>query len=134
MFRFPSVGKSTLLSKLTATSSAISAVEFTTLSCIPGVLRYKGAKLQLLDTPGIIAGAHEGKGRHGRQVIATARTADLIVIMLDPTREDAQRHVIEKELEAVGIRLNKQPPDISFKVRLLCYNIVSHSNSCVQRR
>lgn len=36
--------------------------------------QYKGATIQLLDLPGIIEGASQGKGR-GRQVIATARTA-----------------------------------------------------------
>ena len=36
---------------------------------ILGVIRYKGAKIQLLDLPGIIEGAKDGKGR-GRQVIA----------------------------------------------------------------
>jgi ribosome-interacting GTPase 1 len=36
---------------------------------VPGVIRYKGAKIQLLDLPGIIEGAKDGKGR-GKQVIA----------------------------------------------------------------
>lgn len=36
---------------------------------MPGVIRYKGAKIQLLDLPGIIEGAKDGKGR-GKQVIA----------------------------------------------------------------
>lgn len=34
-----------------------------------GVIRYKGGKIQLLDLPGIIEGAKDGKGR-GRQVVA----------------------------------------------------------------
>ena len=42
---FPSVGKSTLLTKITKTSSEIAAYEFTTLTCIPGVIEYKGCKL-----------------------------------------------------------------------------------------
>lgn len=56
MIGFPSVGKSTLLSTLTPTQSEAAAYEFTTLTCIPGVLNYKDAKIQLLDLPGIIEG------------------------------------------------------------------------------
>ncbi len=49
----------------------MASYEFTTLTCIPGVVRYRGAKIQLLDLPGIIEGAKDGKGR-GRQVHAPA--------------------------------------------------------------
>lgn len=66
---FPSVGKSTLLCNLAGVYSEVAAYEFTTLTTVPGVIRYKGAKIQLLDLPGIIEGAKDGKGR-GRQVIA----------------------------------------------------------------
>jgi ribosome-interacting GTPase 1 len=40
-----------------------------------------------LDLPGIIEGAAQGWGR-GRQVIAVAHTADVVVMMLDATKED----------------------------------------------
>ncbi|XP_065224472.1 developmentally-regulated GTP-binding protein 2 [Planococcus citri] len=113
---FPSVGKSTLLSTLTKTESECASYEFTTLTCIPGVIEYKGANIQLLDLPGIIEGASQGKGR-GRQVIAVARTADLVLMMLDASKQDVQRELLEKELESVGIRLNKPKPNIYFKVK-----------------
>ncbi|CAG9310066.1 unnamed protein product [Blepharisma stoltei] len=108
---FPSVGKSTLLNKLTETYSEVAAYEFTTLTCIPGVIQHLGARIQLLDLPGIIEGAKDGKGR-GKQVIAVAKTCNLICIVLDGTRPLTDKLIIERELEGFGIRLNKTPPDI----------------------
>jgi len=113
---FPSVGKSTLLTKLTGTESEVAAYEFTTLTCIPGTFKYKGCKIQLLDLPGIIEGAKDGKGR-GRQVIGVARTCNLILIVLDAAKPMTHKRIIEKELEGFGLRLNKQPPAIKFKTK-----------------
>ena len=45
----------------------------------------KGARIQVLDLPGIIEGAAGGRGR-GRQVISTARTCNLILIVLDSAK------------------------------------------------
>jgi len=114
MIGFPSVGKSTLLSSLTKTESVQADYEFTTLTCIPGVIEHRGANIQLLDLPGIIEGAAQGKGR-GRQVIAVARTADLIIMVLDATKKDVHKDLLERELDCVGIRLNVRRPDIYFK-------------------
>lgn len=111
---FPSVGKSTLLTKLTDTFSEVAAYEFTTLTAVPGIIHYKGARIQLIDLPGIIEGAKDGKGR-GRPVIAVARTCNLILIVLDALKPVTHKRLIEKELEGFGIRLNKQPPNITFK-------------------
>ncbi|KAI6831123.1 Ribosome-interacting GTPase [Hortaea werneckii] len=113
---FPSVGKSTFLGKVTKTRSEVAAYSFTTLTAIPGVLEYGGAEIQLLDLPGIIEGAAEGKGR-GRQVISAAKTSDMIIMVLDATKRAEQRALLEQELEAVGIRLNQDPPNISLKAK-----------------
>ncbi|UYV77651.1 DRG1 [Cordylochernes scorpioides] len=111
---FPSVGKSTLMNTLAGVFSEVAAYEFTTLTTVPGVIKYKGAKIQLLDLPGIIEGAKDGKGR-GRQVIAVARTCSLIFIVLDVLRPLGHKRLIEKELEGFGIRLNKRPPDLAVR-------------------
>ena len=87
---FPSVGKSTLLSKLTKTKSVAAAYEFTTLTVIPGKIEYNGASIQLLDTPGIIEDASKGVGR-GRQVISVTRQSDLVIMMLDAQKGAYQR-------------------------------------------
>ncbi|KAH0877749.1 hypothetical protein HID58_065143 [Brassica napus] len=108
------VGKSTLLTMLTGTHSEAASYEFTTLTCIPGVIHYNDTKIQLLDLPGIIEGASEGKGR-GRQVIAVAKSSDLVLMVLDASKSEGHRQILTKELEAVGLRLNKKPPQIYFK-------------------
>lgn len=46
-----------------------------------------------------------------------ARTADLVLMMLDATKPYVHRQLLEKELESVGIRLNKRKPNIYFKVK-----------------
>ena len=46
-----------------------------------------------------------------------AKTADLILIMLDATKSEEQRRLLEFELDTVGIRLNKNKRDVVFKKR-----------------
>jgi small GTP-binding protein len=111
---FPSVGKSTLLTTLTGTFSLAAGYEFTTLTAIPGTMHYRGAKIQILDLPGIIEGAKDGRGR-GRQVLAAALTCNVILIVLDAAKPVTHKLIIEKELYGFGIRLNQSPPDIVFK-------------------
>ena len=68
----------------------------------------------MLDLPGIIEGAKDGKGR-GRQVIAVSKTCNLIFIVLDVNKPLTDKRVIETELEGFGIRINKERPNITFK-------------------
>eukprot|EP01036_Dinobryon_divergens_P032914 gene32914-42599_t len=105
---FPSVGKSSLLNAVTDTKSETAAYEFTTLTCIPGNIVINDTKIQMLDLPGIIEGASSGKGR-GREVIAVARSADLVM------QNNQHRDILSRELETMGIRLNKKQPDIYYK-------------------
>mmetsp|Transcript_26469 Transcript_26469/g.30294 ORF Transcript_26469/g.30294 Transcript_26469/m.30294 type:complete len:374 (-) Transcript_26469:88-1209(-) len=113
---FPSVGKSTLLTTLTGTRSEAAAYEFTTLTCIPGTMNYKGARIQVLDLPGIIEGAADGRGR-GRQVISTARTCNMILVILDSAKPVTHKKIIEAELHSFGIRINQKPPEVKLVKR-----------------
>lgn len=70
--------------------------------------------MQLLDLPGIVEGAKDNKGK-GKQIIAVARTCNLIMIVLDSTRPAMHKKIIEGELEGFGIRLNKKPPKITIR-------------------
>jgi len=107
---FPSVGKSTLLNQLTRATSKIGAYDFTTLDAIPGIMKYKGADIQLLDLPGLIEGASEGKGR-GREILSAVRNVDLAMLMIDAQHLD-HLTLIENELYGAGLRLNQKTPDV----------------------
>ncbi|MBU0532832.1 GTP-binding protein [Candidatus Micrarchaeota archaeon] len=116
MIGLPSVGKSTLLNALTDAKSQTAAYAFTTLKCIPGIMKYEDAKIQILDLPGIIEGAKDGKGR-GREIISVARSADLLLILVEATNPQ-QKRIIENELYGFGIRINQKPPNVSISTNI----------------
>lgn len=112
----PSAGKSTLLNILTNAESKVAPYAFTTLTVVPGMMEYKNARLQILDVPGLIEGAGEGRGR-GKEVLAVARNSDLIIFMSDPKRLDFFKKLV-KELESVGIRINKIKPQVKIERKI----------------
>ncbi|MBI2650062.1 50S ribosome-binding GTPase, partial [Candidatus Woesearchaeota archaeon] len=107
---FPSVGKSTLLNAITNANSPVGAYSFTTLTCIPGLLEYNHAKIQVLDVPGIVEGAATGRGR-GKEVLACAQSADLVIILLDVFHPE-HIEVVKKEIFETGLRINQKPPQV----------------------
>ncbi len=107
---FPSVGKSTLLNLLTNAQSKVGSYDFTTLKAIPGMMEYNNARIQLIDIPGIITGAAEGKGM-GKKALSVVRNADLVIILVDSQKPE-QLNIVLKELRRVGVRLDEKPPNI----------------------
>jgi small GTP-binding protein len=110
---FPSIGKSTLINRLTGAKSRIGNYDFTTINAIPGMLKYNGADIQILDLPGLINGASRGKGR-GKEILSAIRNVDLILFMIDAHNKD-HLDIMAKELHMAGIRLNQKKPDIVVK-------------------
>lgn len=121
----PSAGKSTLINKITNAESKVAPYAFTTVSVIPGMMKYRNAYIQILDVPGLIEGAQEGKGR-GKEVLSVARSADLIIFMTDPGRFEFFEK-LTNELEIAGIRINKTRPDIRVEKKL-GGGLLLHSN------
>jgi uncharacterized protein len=107
----PSAGKSTLLNALTNAESEVGDYEFTTLDVNPGMLQYRGANIQLLDVPGLIAGAAEDRGG-GREVLSVVRTADLVVFVLSVFEIEAYEQ-LKTDLYDNSVRLDSRKPNMT---------------------
>ena len=114
---FPNAGKSSLLHVLTGVDTKVADYAFTTLTVIPGMLEYNGAKIQVLDLPGLIQGAHVGKGG-SLKIISVIRIADLILFVID-INAHAQLYQLMDELNMLNIRLNQKRPSMRLEKSLV---------------
>ncbi|PKR80059.1 GTPase ObgE [Brumimicrobium salinarum] len=111
---FPNAGKSTLLSVLTAAKPEIANYAFTTLRPNLGIVNYRDNRSFIMaDIPGIIEGAHEGKGLGLRFLRHIERNATLL-FMIPADSDD-----IKKEYEVLINELNLYNPELLDKERIL---------------
>ncbi|WP_343304898.1 GTPase ObgE [Chitinophaga niabensis] len=98
---FPNAGKSTLLSSITAATPKIANYAFTTLTPQLGMVEYRDDKsFCMADLPGIIEGAHEGKGLGHRFLRHIERNAVLLfVIPADSEDHGKEFAILKNELE-----------------------------------
>ncbi len=110
---FPSVGKSTLLSVVSSARPEIADYPFTTIIPNLGVVTSKdGRSFVMADLPGIIEGAHDGKGL-GLQFLRHIERCRIIVHVIDMGESGRDPYsdyqIISKELKEYGFGLDKRP-------------------------
>ncbi|MDO8138096.1 GTPase ObgE [Streptococcus mutans] len=111
---FPSVGKSTLLSVITAAKPKIGAYHFTTIVPNLGMVRTKsGDSFAVADLPGLIEGASQGVGL-GTQFLRHIERTRVILHVIDMSASEGRDPyedylAINKELETYNLRLLERP-------------------------
>jgi GTPase len=106
----PNAGKSTFLSAVSNARPKIADYPFTTLHPGLGVAGIDGAEFVVADIPGLIEGAHEGRGL-GDAFLAHVERCAVLLHLVDGTAEDpvADWRVIDRELAAYGAGLAEKP-------------------------
>jgi len=106
----PNAGKSTFLSVTSNARPKIADYPFTTLHPNLGVVGVDGAEFVIADIPGLIEGAHEGKGL-GDAFLAHVERCAVLLHLVDATAETPvdDYRVIRQELEAYGAGLIEKP-------------------------
>jgi small GTP-binding protein len=100
----PNAGKSTLLQALSNVQIKTGDYAFTTIRPVPALTRVDGVLVQLVEIPGLIAGANEDRGG-GRALLGVLRGADAMVLCHDASAALEELDVLRAELEAAGIDL-----------------------------
>jgi GTP-binding protein len=111
---FPNAGKSTLLSVLSAAKPEIANYPFTTIRPNLGIVKYRDYRsFVMADIPGIIEGAHAGKGL-GLRFLRHIERNSLLLFMVAADSDD-----IKKEYQILLNELKLYNPELLHKERLL---------------
>lgn len=109
----PNAGKSSLLNALTMAKSRVGDYPFTTLYPSLGVLRLPMRDCILADIPGLIEGAHEGRGL-GHRFLGHVERCRGLIHLLDASEADCMKnyHTVRHELEAYSPELAQKSESV----------------------
>jgi GTP-binding protein len=117
---FPNAGKSTLISKVTNAHPKVAPYPFTTLTPNVGILNYGDfARIRIADIPGLIEGAHRGKGL-GHDFLRHIERCQLLVVLLDMAGVDGRKP--QDDYQQLLDELRLYNPEILRKKQLLVAN------------
>lgn len=127
MVGLPNAGKSTLLSRLSSAKPKIADYPFTTLEPMLGVVKCGRESFTLADMPGLIKGAHKGKGL-GIKFLKHIERTRLLLHLVDSTSQDPESdfNIIREELELYGHGLSEKQFIVLF-TKIDCINIPEFS-------
>ena len=115
----PNAGKSTLLANISAARPKIADYPFTTLQPNLGIVKFQDIRsFVMADIPGLIEGAHEGKGL-GLQFLRHIERNRIIVYLIDPEDPEAEDpmetfHALRNELKLHSANLLRKPATVIF--------------------
>jgi GTP-binding protein len=106
----PNAGKSTLLSAVSRAHPKIADYPFTTLHPQLGVVRVANDEFVMADIPGLIEGAHEGKGL-GHRFLGHIERCAVLLHLVDGASDDVgtDYRAVRQELAAYGAGLDRKP-------------------------
>ncbi|MDR1037042.1 MAG: GTPase ObgE [Deltaproteobacteria bacterium] len=113
---YPNVGKSSLISRLSAATPKVADYPFTTLSPVLGTVSAGDSSYVMADLPGLIDGASEGLGL-GHEFLRHVSRAGVLLHVMDPTRLDPADPL--RDLEAMRLELKRFEPSMLAKPALV---------------
>ena len=119
---FPNSGKSTLISKISSARPKIADYPFTTIEPNLGIVKYKDFKtFTVADIPGIIEGAHKGKGL-GHKFLKHIERTGIILFLIESTSENYEKDfkILLNELKSYSDKLTKKKILVSLSKADLC--------------
>jgi len=112
----PNAGKSTLLSVISNARPKIADYAFTTLVPNLGIIDFKGKRFMAADIPGIIEGAHQGKGL-GLDFLKHVERTKVLIHVLDGTSSD-----IKNDFNVINTELKKYNKTLAAKPQVVAVN------------